>query len=344
MRTRAPRFGSPRKLEAFLERELGRDVLGTLMLASHGVPIPVPIIGVAAAAIDGCIVPRVAGGGFTSLSDLIAEATAGKKQILPFNKTEVSAAPTVSSSVSLWGVGQLPAAGAAGAAPPGGTSPTRASTGALGQANPAGGDTLHITTATGICSAVGTLQFHDLLFQVQTAANPGVGSITVSGTQSRYTGSSGTPEYPAGSVIVPRVSVTLAATGHNITYTYTDQDNNLSASSGAMTGRSGALINTIDLVGPQWCASLAAGDTGVRQITAIQFSASPATGQVDHQLLRPLALLPMPALGVGFVLDGINSAFNLVKVMSDACIGMLGFFKTATAVATYSGQLELVSG
>lgn len=339
-----PRFGSPRKLEATLERELGRDVLTTLMLASYGVKVPIPIMGVAAAAIDGCIVPRVAGGSFASLSDLIAEATGGKKQTVFWNKTEVSAAPAVGATVCHWMVGALPAAGAAGAAPPGGTVPTRATTGALGQQNPAGGDTLHITTATSLCSAVGTTMIYDLLFHTQTAANPGTGSIAVTGTQNRYTGAAGTPEYAAGNVIVPCVSVTLAATAHNITYTYRDQDDNAGASSGAMVGRSGALVNTLDLTQPRWCADLAAGDTGVRQLTAIQFSASPATGQVNHSVIHPLALLPMPAANVGFVLDGINSAFNLVKVMSDACLATLGFMKSATAVATHAGQLELVSG
>ena len=250
----------------------------------------------------------------------------------------------MSATVSLWGVGAHPPAGAAGAAPPGGTVPTRATTGALGQQNPAGSDTLHLTTWTGAMTAAGATLLHDLLFQTQTAANPGTSAIAVTGVQNRYTGAAGTPEYAAGNIIVPRVSVTLAATAHNLTYTYTDQDNNASASSGANVGRSGALVNTIDLTQPEWFSRMAAGDTGVRQITAITFSASPATGQVDHQLIRPIAILPQVAANVAMVLDGINSAFNLVKVMTDACLALLGFSKSATAVASHSGHVQLVSG
>lgn len=337
-----------------MERWFGGEVVDSLQLAATGAYAPIPVMGVPAALYNGAIVGRPSiskimrdlfgneRGSFTSLSDLIAEGSGGKTQLLPFNK--VGTTGIVSGAQSLWAVGNVAAAGSFGAAPPGGTAFSRTSTGAMGQQNPTGGDTLHLTTMTAMSTQAGSLLLYDRLFAAQTAANPGTGAVTITGTQSRYTGAAGTSSYAAGCVIIPFVSVTLAATGHNLTYVYTDQDNNTGASSGAVAGRSGAAIGQSDLTAGLWCAPLAAGDTGVRQIESVTFSASPATGQVDHTLAKPLAICPMPAANIAFVLDGINSAFNLVQIQDNACLALAEFYKTATGAATLAGQIQLVSG
>lgn len=341
--------------EAKLERWYGVDGLNNLLRAGAPLTVPVPIMGTPACMLHGEVISKPwweivgkriihdqRGTGFASLSDLISEATSGKSQDIPYSKTGPTGVVAVTSS--LWKGTGLPPAGADGAAPAGGTVPTRTTTGALGQQNPGGSDTLHLTTWTGSATVIGTLMLVDLLLAVTTAANPGTGAITVTGTQSRYTGSAGTSSYAAGCLITNRVTVALAATAHNITYTYTDQDNNTGASSGAMTGVSGAIVERVDFATPTWAAALAAGDTGVRQLTAITFSASPATGQVEHSIVKPLALLPHPTINVGWVLDGINSAFNLVQIQTDACLSFLDFQKTATTATNYTGLLKLVSG
>lgn len=346
------RFG--RITEGKLERWYGGDVMDSLHLAASGCSVPIPIMGVPAAAYRGQLVgyPKVADtlrrlfgnerGGFTSLSDLIAEGSGGKAQTFPFNK--VGTTGIVSGGQSLWAVGNLPAAGSFGAAPAGGTTFDRTSTGAVGQQNPSGGDTLHLTTFSAVSTVSGSLMLMDRLFAAQTAANPGTGAVSISGTQNRYTGSAGTATYAAGNVIIPLTSSTLAATAHNLTYAYTDQDNNGGASSGAVAGRSAAAIGQIDLTAGLWAAPFAAGDTGVRQIESVTFSASPATGQVDHTLARPLAICPTPAANNVFVLDGINSAFNLVRIIDNACLAYMEFFKAATTAATVSGSIQLVAG
>jgi hypothetical protein len=222
--------------------------------------------------------------------------------------------------------------------------PTSASTGALDYENPTGGDTLHLVTAVVVGQIAGALMIYDYLFGTTTAANPGTSLIDVTGTQNRYTGAAGTPEYAAGNFISNLVTVVLAATAHNITYQYIDQDNGTEEAAAAITGRSGAAVGTADFTAPQWCMPLNAGDTGVRQMGAITFSASPATGQVMHYIGHPLAIVPCPGANLGGVLDGINSSFNLVKIMDNACIAFMEFFKNATTAAAYSGQLILVSG
>src|SRR6266853_6575738 len=69
-------------------------------------------------------------GAFTSLSALIAAKTGGKSVTMLFNKT--GTAPTAANAaMDLWTTAGQPAAGAAGAAAPTGTSPTNATTGNL---------------------------------------------------------------------------------------------------------------------------------------------------------------------------------------------------------------------
>ena len=60
----------------------------------------------------GELMARVMGGtGFASYSDLIAEATAGKRQMIPFVKVGTTA--VIGRGLSFWAVGSQPAAGAA---------------------------------------------------------------------------------------------------------------------------------------------------------------------------------------------------------------------------------------
>jgi hypothetical protein len=54
-------------------------------------------------------------------------------------------------------------------------------------------------------------------------------------------------------------------------------------------------------------------------------------------------MIPQPVANVGVVLDGINSAFNLVEVKTDACLAFLEL-KGIGSATTYTGQVVLVSG
>lgn len=165
------RFGLTRaNAEAKLERWYGGDVVDSLKLCGGGLTVPIPIMGVPVMlGPGGRFLPHVGGGtGFASLSDLIAEATAGKRQEVTYTKTG-PAAPAVASSQTLWPMGAMPVAGAAPAAPAGGTVPTRTSTGALAQQDPGGSDTLHMTTWVGLSSQTGSLMLYDYLFGTHPA-------------------------------------------------------------------------------------------------------------------------------------------------------------------------------
>jgi hypothetical protein len=154
--------------EARVAAWYGEDVWEALRICMGGLRIPVPIMGIPASITpDGRILPRVAGGmGFSSLSDLISEATTGgKTQTLCYQKAGV-AAPAVGATQPLWNVGNYPAAGGVGGTSGTGAVPARTATGALKQANAAGGDTLHLTTWTGASTQAGALLLYDRLWHM----------------------------------------------------------------------------------------------------------------------------------------------------------------------------------
>ena len=107
--------------------------------------------------------------GFSSLSDLIAEATAGKKQDLQFSK--VGSTGVISATNQLWQLGPQPAAGSPGAAAPGGTAHTKANTGALFFTNPSSPDTTHFISAFVRADYVNSLLLYDRLFSVAKTMN-----------------------------------------------------------------------------------------------------------------------------------------------------------------------------
>lgn len=274
--------------------------------------------------------------GFASLSDLILEATTGgKRQQLSYLKTGV-AAPAVTASEFLWKQGTLPAGGADAAAAPGGTIPDNTTTGGLLQADPAGSDTLHLTTWTGVASAVGALMLYDYLFGVNNSLN--ATNTAVTGVPTRYQ-----TTIAAGSFASLRVTTVLSATATNLTLTYVDQDGNAAEAAAAIAARVSAAVQTIPLTQPAWFIPLNSPDTGLRKITNIQSSGA-NTGVADWLIGHPLAILPQQAVNVPSVLDGINSAFNLVEVKTDACLALMEYFKSATGAATYDGMIQLVSG
>jgi hypothetical protein len=357
------RFGSPKKLEALLEREFGTDVLDSFFVTGSGIRWPVPIMGTGASVYGDKIVPRAQPlkhkigryipvarkpgpcfhmAGFASLSDLIAEATLnGKRQQLSYIKTSTITGSAAGASQSLWNVGANPPAGANAAAAAAGTAYDNTTAGGLLQADPASGDTLHLASWVGTSTVTGNLFLYDRirawLVSEATASN------AITGTQTRYNGAAGTPTYPGGSFVTNRLTTVRAANTNTVQMTYKDQDNNTAQANTAQAMVSAAAVGRTWWTAPQWAVQLASPDIGVYEVTNITYSAtSTGVSEVEHGY--PLGILPCMSANVCFVLDGINSAFNLIQVQTDACLALIEFAKTATAVQTYQGLITLVSG
>jgi hypothetical protein len=288
---------------------------------------------------------RTANMGFASLGDLISEATTGgKKRTFNYNKVG-TAGGAAATSVSLWAVGNQPVAGAIGAAAPGGTAHAKSDTGALPFNNPGGGDTQHLTRIDSFSSlASATLMLYDRLFSVARNMNS-TGAESVTGVPTRYTSTSQGADYAGGNFIFCECITVLAATAHNWDdIRYTDQDGNTGAVVPSFAGISACAANRLDMPTSYWFAPLASGDHGLTAITQIKTSAAVATGTCDVVMGRPLGIIAHPVANMMATLDGITGAFNLNRIMDNACLAFMDIVKPATTATTFVGSFETVSG
>lgn len=283
-------------------------------------------------------------GAFSNLSALLNAGTGGKMQDLFFKKVGATA-NAIGGGMDLWTVSAQPAAGSAGAAAPGGTSPTNATTGALPFNNPANANTAHFVSAWSSSSVVNnTLLLYDRLFAVAKTMNS-TATEAVTGTFSRYQGTTVlNADYPGGNFVFPSVTTVLPATAHNWTVCqYTDQGGNTAQSIPSIAGVSASVAGAIDLAANNWFMPLASGDYGVKALTQMQCSALVATGAVDFVVGHPIAFIPHPIITIMCAVDGINTAFNMALIYDNACLAFLEVVKPTTGSATYTGQIKLVA-
>lgn len=361
-RLRRYRYAPERRMEAFLERELGRDVIESVFGIGAGIRAPVAIAGTPAAVYGDRIVATKRGNfdalfrrnlirrllreqrgtGFSSLSDLIASASSsGQGQSLMFEKTSTVTGSAVGVVQSLWNVGALPAAGANASNVPGGTGCDNTTTGGLKQNDPAGSDTLHFVGAVAGGPASGGLLLYDRL--IAFLCSEGTANNAVSGTQTRYDSNTPSdPDYARGNFIMSRVTTTRSANSNTVTITYVDQDGNTAEAGAAKAMASGAVAGRHAFAAQDWFYPLNSADVGLRNITNITYSGT-SSGVIEWEIGHPLAILPVVA-GMAYPLDGINSDLSLKRIEVDACLALMEWNKSQTAVQTYRGLIRLVSG
>jgi hypothetical protein len=283
--------------------------------------------------------------GFTSLSDLISEATAGNKQ-QAFSYQKNGTTGVISATNSLFHVGTQPAAGVSAAAAPGGVAPTRATQGALiGWVNPAGGDTTHLVSANHISTVAGnSLLLYDRIFSVNKTMNS-TAAEAVTGVPTRYQNTTaGAADYIGGNFLFIECTTVLPGTAHNWTpCTYLDQANAASTLP-LVTGNSANIVNRLDMPLGFWFCPLETGDVGVKALTNMQASAAVATGVINFTIGHPLAWAVCPVANMVTTMDYLNTAFNLVRVFDDACLAFLEPIKSAVTATAYTGTINIVSG
>jgi hypothetical protein len=285
---------------------------------------------------------RTMNAGFASLSDLIAEATlGGKSQMLMYSKSPTTGT-TAGNAVSAWAFGTLPSTGGTGGTSGTGRKTIRTTAGALSFANAAGGDTLHVTTWTGQANAVSSLMLYDRLWDMTyNHASSLSTAIDSANRPDRYQ----TLELAPGNFISGEVTTALSATAHNVTITYVDQAGNTAEAAAAYAAPVSAVAGRAPLVAGNWFLPLNAGDTGARYLTNIaQSTITSVTGIANYWVGHPIAMMPFPVANVPFVLDGINSAFNLQRIYDDACLAFYTPSIATTATINYTGLIQVVSG
>lgn len=281
--------------------------------------------------------------GFTSLSDLINEATNnGKRRDFTFQKAGTTA--VVGGTNSLWRVGNQPAAAAAASNAPGGNAPTDATQGAFFFVNPTSPDTQHFVRADFLSSTAGrTLLLYDRIFEVNKTMSS-TATEAVSGVPTRYQNTADDqPDSVDGNFLGIEIQAALGATAHNwTTVLYTDHNGNASTLP-SVTGNASGIINRLDHPLNQWFCPLATGDNGIKALTQMQCSAN-VTGTVAFFIGHPIAFVPMPVANMVTVLDGINTAFNLTRIFDDAALAFLEVNTSATTATTFTGMFATAAG
>lgn len=281
--------------------------------------------------------------GFTSLSDLVSEATAGgKMQEHSFNKagTASDAAP---QPMSLWNVGAKPSAGGSGGTSGTGRGTLRTTTGALGQDNPAvTGDQLHIVSGDLQATVPNTLLLYDRIWDMTyNHASATTTAIDANNRPSRYQ----TTTLAPSNFLAGEVTTALSATAHNLTMTYVDDAGNAAEAAAAYAAPVSASVNRLPLVSPNWFMPLNAGDRGLRYLTNIaQSTITSVTGVSNFFIGHPLAFMPCPVANLMFPFDWVYRKFGPKRVYTDACLAFLEMPKTATTATTYNGMLNMVAG
>lgn len=285
---------------------------------------------------------RQANAGFTSLSDLISEATSGgKSQQLTFQKAPTTGT-TAGNAVVARNIGTLPAARGTGGTSGTGVKTTRTTTGALRFDNPTGGDQTHLTTITLQASAVSSLLLFDCLWDMTyNHASSTSTAVDSANRPDRYQ----TTVLAPGNFISGEITTALSATAHNLTVTYVDDAGNTAEAAAAYAAPVSAVALRTPTVAGQWFVPLNAGDAGARYITNIaQSTTASVTGVTTWFVGHPLALVPAYVANMPFIYDGINSAFSLERIYDDACLSFMTPAIASTGTITYNGMIRLVQG
>lgn len=282
--------------------------------------------------------------GFASLSDLIAEATTGKRREIMISK--IGTTGGVGASSSLWPAAGYPTAGAAASAAPGGRACDGTTVGAIFGLDNVSPDTRHLVFAVLQATiASNTLLMYDRIFDVAKTMNS-TATEAVTGVPTRYQSNTATdPNYAGGNFCTIETQTNLPAGAHNWDVClYRNQAGTDNQTFPTVVGVTGQAAPRLDVPAGTWFIPLASGDTGVADLAQIQCSALIATGAINFVIGHPFAWLPCPIAGVACPLDGINTAFNLVRIFDGAAISFLELIKPATTATTYNGSATLVHG
>lgn len=283
-------------------------------------------------------------GAFASIDAVVAAATGGKGQVMPFAKTGV-ASNAIGNAIDLWTRAGTPVAGAAGSAAPAGVAPTSATAGSLNFKNLGAANSGHYLNWSVAASVINnSLLLYDRLFAVVKTMNS-TATQAVTGVPTRYQNTvAGANDYIGGNFCFPANPTTvLPATAHNWTVcTYLDEAG-AAGTFPSIAGISACVVGGVDLAVGNWFMPLASGDVGVKALTQMQCSALVATGTIDFVIGHPIAVNACPIANIACLDDGLYTSLNLSSILDAACLSFLELPKPATTATTYSGIVRAVS-
>ena len=197
---------------------------------------------------------------------------------------------------------------------------------------------------TAATSVPGTLMLVDLQGYYPGISNNTTSAQTLVGTPTlRYTNGEGCRMYWVQTAVA-------GATAQNIALSYTDQAGNAGNALGATVAMTASGIaghishagTAANNYGP--FLPLASGDTGVRSVQTVTFSAA-NTGTGALCIARPLAQITLSVAGLMTEKDLLNQIPSLPIIKDGACLVWLYGAGAATAAATtLAGGIEVVWG
>jgi len=275
---------------------------------------------------------------FADLSELVNRMTGGNSGTpvnVPFYKDARVGAAAAAANVagritSLWAYNGQPSHGATPGAV---AAPTNATAGALRQTNPGGGRQLWCTGVWATGLVAGTLTLYDRLLHIGGLSGTVTTAQTVGGSLTRYA----TTTSPGNEIWV-EIYTAIGGTGTTVTASYTDQDGNAGQTTQA-TAIGGAGFNEAQRIIK---LPLASGDNGVRAVASVTVLATTGTaGNFGVTVARPLAVIPVPAAGIGYVRDFVAQQPGIQEILTDACLAWTWQANTTT-VPQIHGGVQLV--
>lgn len=201
--------------------------------------------------------------------------------------------------------------------------------------NPGSGNT-YLARFLGQATQAGTLLLCDRLWH-----NSGI-TITSTSPQA-LTGSAQIPARDAngtnageGVFAGVEVSAQTGAGTPTLTLTYTDQSGNPNATATNVV----ATVAT-SIVGTFYPIGLAAGDTGIRQATSFQLSATWTSGTIHIVLYRILARIELSTALVPMAVDALTGGF--VRMYNDT-VPFVIFIPNTTTTSNINGQVIWTQG
>jgi hypothetical protein len=271
---------------------------------------------------------------FADLSELVNRATGGNNGnpecLFPWKDSRVAGAAAVSTVAgrltSLWQYDGQPAGGSAPGAV---AAPTRATAGAIGQANPGGGRQKWLTYACALSNQGGALQLYDRLLHISSLSGTVATAQTVGGALTRSTGG-------AGNEIWVEIYSQIGSSAVGVTASYTNQ-----AGTSGRTTQATAIGSTGFREAQRVIKlPLQAGDTGVQAVASVTLAGTTGTaGDFGITIARPIALVPTPSISVAgqvTALDGLP-----VEIPTDACLAWL-WYPLSTGSPQVHAQLSMV--
>ncbi len=231
------------------------------------------------------------------------------------------------------GTTNIPPAGSAASAAPGGRVPVGGTNGgwALGAA-PTGMNWYFGGGAAqaGNQGAGNSMMVYDRLFDVaKTMSSTTTENVT--GVPTRYQSTTASdPDYIGGNFLFLSNSATMGSTARTWSYNYTNHANAAQSSSASASATAFATCNMEPLTTDgRWFYPLAAGDVGIKNLTQMTCSAS-VTGTLDFAIGHPIAWMPNLTMGTLQDVGGITSAFNMVRIFDNACLSLIDACSVST--------------